>query len=69
MPLPLFFPFMSKICLHYEIFFIDLPSIFQGKGYIETYWLLGRNSPNAMDDIEPMKDIDEVVANMPPVIM
>ena len=46
--------------------------IFQGKGYIETYWLLGRNSPNALEaDIEPMMDIDEVVAStaMPPIIM
>ena len=53
-----------------------LPSIcsliFQGKGYIETYWLLGRNFPNALEaDIEPMMDIDEVVAStaMPPIIM
>ena len=46
--------------------------IFQGKGYIETYWLLGRNSTNALEaDIEPMMDIDEVVAStaMPPIIM
>ena len=46
--------------------------IFQGKGYIETYWLLGRNSPNALEaDIEPMMDIDEVMAStaMPPIIM
>ena len=35
---------------------IDLPSIFQGKGDIETYWLLGRNIPNEIfpnEDIEP----------------
>ena len=46
--------------------------IFQGKGEIETYWLLGRNIPNALEaDVEPMMDIDEVVAStaMPPIIM
>ena len=45
--------------------------IFQGKGEIETYWLLGRNIPNALEaDIEPMMDIDEVVATaMPSIIM
>ena len=50
---------------------IDLPTIFQGKGYIETYWLLGRNIPNALDELEPMMDVvDEIVAtDLPPIIM
>ena len=45
--------------------------IFQGKGEIETYWLLGRNIPNALEaDVEPMMDTDEVVATaMPSIIM
>ena len=49
----------------------DLPSIFQGKGYIETYWLLGRNIPNALDELDPMMDVvDEIVAtDLPPIIM